>query len=360
MRMHWLGIATMLTMFLTPAGFTQGQSSESAIDQSLAPYASTANSVRLPGGRTIHFTCAGRGSPTVILTAGGGGWGIHWNKVQPAIAAKTRVCAWDRAGFGLSAPSPLTQTVDNTTSDLEAALAHGGITGPYVLVGHSAGAYESLLLADRQPAKVVGMVLVDPSIPNQAARFRRATPAIFGLMGPSDQQPFVALLRKCAAAIRSGAVRRGAPDPDSCLLPPPLPSNYPEPLRLILSEQGSSASLTDIASAMDTLASSHASFDESGKMVVSPHRSYGAMPLIVLTAGEFHLSPEAPQAAKDEVATRQAEWHRAHDEYAALSARGVNRIVPGSAHVIQWDKPQVVIDSVTEVVDAARTLQHPR
>src|SRR5205814_1606569 len=114
---------------------------------------------RLPDGRTIHLVCMGQGSPVVILTAGEAGWSIAWNKVQPGVAAKTRVCAWDRAGLAFSSPSPKPPTVDNAASDLQAALAAAGIAGPYVVVGHSLGAYESLLLADRQPSKVVGMVL---------------------------------------------------------------------------------------------------------------------------------------------------------------------------------------------------------
>ena len=71
------------------------------------------------------------------------------NKVQPAVAQKTRVCAWDRASWGLSSPSRQPQTADNRTSDLQAALKADGIKGPYVVVGHSMGGYESLLLKDR-------------------------------------------------------------------------------------------------------------------------------------------------------------------------------------------------------------------
>jgi hypothetical protein len=37
------------------------------------------------------------------------------------VAKITRVCAWDRPGFGFKSPSPATQNVDTTTTDLEAA-----------------------------------------------------------------------------------------------------------------------------------------------------------------------------------------------------------------------------------------------
>jgi pimeloyl-ACP methyl ester carboxylesterase len=355
----WIGVVILMTIgHPVPEAFAKGKASGPSVDQSLAPYASQASSVRLPGNRSIHFTCAGHGSPTVILIAGGGGWGIHWNKVQPAIAAKTRVCAWDRAGFGFSGPSPVPQTLANRTSDLEIALARGGIPAPYIVVGHSAGAYESLLLTDREPTKVVGMVLVDPSVPDQPNRFRRATPAISATMGPSSQQPVVLLLRKCAAGIRAGAVRPGA-DPDHCLTPPPFPPDYPQVLRVALTKLSASATPQVIASVYETIASSDAAFDADSEAIVSSHRAYGSMPLTVLTAGEFRLPANASQAVKDEVPARQADWRRAHDEYAALSRRGENRIVAGSGHIIQWDKPQAVINAVIETVKAARATPHP-
>jgi hypothetical protein len=43
-----------------------------------------------------------------------------------------------------------------------------------------------------------------------------------------------------------------------------------------------------------------------------------------------------------------------HDALAALSTRGVNRIVPDSVHPIHLAKPQLVIDAIDEVVDEAR------
>src|SRR5690606_21439786 len=98
--------------------------------------------------RRLHLVCMGQGSPTVILTAGNTRWSIDWNLVQAPVARETRVCAWDRAGFGLSDPPPRPQTVAETSADLANALEIGGITGPFILVGHSLGGYETLLLAD--------------------------------------------------------------------------------------------------------------------------------------------------------------------------------------------------------------------
>ena len=60
-----------------------------------------------------------------------------------------------------------------TTADLIAALKATRVEGPFVVVGHSLGAYETLLLKDRAPEVVVGMVLVDPSVPDQVDRLNK-------------------------------------------------------------------------------------------------------------------------------------------------------------------------------------------
>jgi pimeloyl-ACP methyl ester carboxylesterase len=129
--------------------------------------------VRIAGGKTIHMKCMGTGSPTVILTAGGGGSAADWGKVQPEVARTTKVCAWDRLGSGFSSKSTGRETVAETTADLIAALEANRTKGPFVVVGHSLGSYETLLLKDKAPEAVLGMVLVDPSIPDQFDRLNK-------------------------------------------------------------------------------------------------------------------------------------------------------------------------------------------
>jgi pimeloyl-ACP methyl ester carboxylesterase len=48
-------------------------------------------------------------------------------------------------------------------ADLHALLAEVGEAGPYVVVGHSAGALNGRLYASTYPDEVAGMVLIDPS-----------------------------------------------------------------------------------------------------------------------------------------------------------------------------------------------------
>ena len=38
------------------------------------------------GGRKLHLDCSGKGSPTVVLVAGGNAFSIDWALVQPRVA----------------------------------------------------------------------------------------------------------------------------------------------------------------------------------------------------------------------------------------------------------------------------------
>jgi pimeloyl-ACP methyl ester carboxylesterase len=263
------------------------------------------------------------------------------------------VCSWDPAGLGLSSASPLPQTSANKAADLWAALQAAHIKGPYVVVGHSLGAYDSLLLADRHPKAVAGMVLVDPSIPDQTAIFDRVTPAQNAWLA-ARPDPLAPLLHKCAAGIRAGTIQRGGPDPDHCLYAPRWPDTWPQPLRDALNRQFDEASPAAIAANMETFASNVESTDEDSRVVINPARNYGDMPLVVLTAGEFNSPPDYSDAARAEIPAFEAEWRRGHDAYAALSTRGVNRIVPGATHAMTDEMPQVVIDAIGEVVRESR------
>lgn len=195
-------------------------------DPLLEPYARPRILARLADGRRIHPVCMGRGTPTVILTAGLGDWsGGAWRKVQGVIAADTRVCAWDRAGFGFSDPSPQPQDLVHTTADLEEALKSARIAGPYVIVGHSLGGYESLLFADRHRGEVAGMVLVDPSVPGQSAMFEAKAPRLNGFINSLYAQAENGL-RDCIAKLKVGGG-----EAEKCL---EEPADYPDDLKRAL------------------------------------------------------------------------------------------------------------------------------
>src|ERR1700733_5181884 len=85
------------------------------------------------GGHRLHLWCTGTGSPVVVLEAGGGGNVLEWNRVQPDVAKTTRVCSYDRAGFGWSELGPNPRTAEQIVSELHALLQAAHVPAPYVL-----------------------------------------------------------------------------------------------------------------------------------------------------------------------------------------------------------------------------------
>jgi pimeloyl-ACP methyl ester carboxylesterase len=97
-----------------------------------------------------------------------------WRWVQPRIGRLTRVCSYDRAGIGQSAPVPPGQhrTPQTQVHELHQLLRSAQIPPPYILVGHSWGGFLARLFAHDYPHDTVGVVLVD------ATTFAYLTPAV--------------------------------------------------------------------------------------------------------------------------------------------------------------------------------------
>jgi len=132
--------------------------------------------VDVGGGRKIFVSCAGTGSPTVILEHGLDSSGFEWREVQDAIADTTQVCFTSRANMGFSdrIPGDDQRTMQDAVDDLTAVLTAADVEGPYVLVGHSAGGLSMRLFADQHPEDVVGMVLVDTTHEDMLNRMEQA------------------------------------------------------------------------------------------------------------------------------------------------------------------------------------------
>jgi pimeloyl-ACP methyl ester carboxylesterase len=134
-----------------------------------------AGRVAIGDGREMYVEGRGSGSPIVVLVSGLDAGADLWNKEEQSaprvlteVAKFTRVYAYDRPGapHGDGLPSRSDAVVQPTTpqdavSDLHALLHAIKAPGPYVLVGHSYGGLVTRLYASTYPEEVAGMVLVD-------------------------------------------------------------------------------------------------------------------------------------------------------------------------------------------------------
>ena len=289
------------------------------------------------GGRRLHLHCDGSGPVTVVFDAPGTEAGWSWHKVQPEVAKRTRACVYDRAGLGFSDPSPLPVSSGNAVADLRALLRAAGIAPPYILVGSSYGGANVQLYAYRHPDEVQGLVLVDAQHDDETERLDRASQGKLKQLYAMQ----AGMMEQCAQAARTG-FDAGSAAFGACT--------------------GGTGGIHDRALAAARLAvlrspvywqaalAENAGYDASGAELKRARRSFGDLPLVVLTRGVSpYAVPGRPPSALNKAT--EAEHLAMQKELAALSSRSTHRVVAGAGHIIQEDRPEAVVEAVDRILE---------
>ncbi len=298
------------------------------------------NHVNPPGrlvsvaGGDIHLLCSGEGSPTVILDAGLGGSTLDWTLVQEQVARFTRVCSFDRPGYGWSEPRAGERTTRNIVRELEELLRTAEIPGPYVLVGHSFGGLNMRLFSTRNPGKVCGLVLVDAS---HEEGLERLPPA------------FWKSIRLTLSVARWISPIGGLRLADALGLIPNtrvfecLPKEAAVSARRHLCR---SQTIRTTHRELDALSESQRQVAEAGRL--------GDLPVVVLTSSvSTHPGRDLPPGVSIEEMRRA--WRALQAELLRLSSRSRQVLVEDSGHYIAIERPQPVIRAIRETVQLART-----
>ena len=114
------------------------------------------------GQHNLYFFERGEREPVVLFEAGIGATHLNWRYIQDSIAQFNSTVSYDRAGLGWSGPSRTPRTPFNIATELREALRLAGVNPPYVLVGHSFGGLVTRRFALLFPDDVAGIVLIDP------------------------------------------------------------------------------------------------------------------------------------------------------------------------------------------------------
>jgi pimeloyl-ACP methyl ester carboxylesterase len=115
--------------------------------------------VTTPDGKTRHLLVRGTGDLTVVVDASLGG--VEGYLLIDELAKLTKVCIYDRSGYGRSEPSFKSRDSHQIVHELDELLTQAQIPPPYILVGDSFGTYNLRLYAHRFPERVIGLVLTD-------------------------------------------------------------------------------------------------------------------------------------------------------------------------------------------------------
>jgi len=273
------------------------------------------------GGYRLDLNCTGRGSPTVILESGAGVLAIDWKLVQPEIAQFTRVCSYDRAGYGWSDPGPMPRTSEQIAKELHTLMQKAGEKPPYVLVGHSAGGLDVRVYNGKFPNEVVGMVLVDATHEDQA----NVMPPSMKKVSDEQVKKFDQQTKYQILLVRFGYAR------------------------LTSSHRDEETVLDLQPKFIEAMKSELDSFEEDGNEVRAAG-TLGDKPLIVLTAGKERIPQRFSRRDFDayiRIWVDDLQMREAH-----LSSRGKRIIVPDSGHMIPLERPDTIISAVHEICAA--------
>ena len=265
------------------------------------------------GGHRLHIYCVGEGVPSIIFDSGVGGFSLEWSRVQNVLARRTRVCAYDRAGYGWSDLGPLPRTSERITRELHTLLERAGVAGPYIIAGHSFGGYNAQLFARNYPDQTAGLVLIDSSHPEQIER----------LPGPEP-----------------GTVKRVRPGSNSYVVSWFFPHpNFPDENALMAQR------IMQSWQHKMTWREEMTVFSVSAKQVKAS-RPMPEVPVLVLTRGRSFW----PGYSKGDETERV--WMELQDELSQLGANPVHLIAERSGHVIHLDQPGIVITAMQTMLNA--------
>ena len=271
------------------------------------------------GGHRLYLSCTGSGSPTVLLESGLGETSAYWAWIAPAVARKTQVCVYDRAGRGWSEAAPGPQDGVGVATDLHTLLDRADVRGPLVLVGHSSGAQYVRIFAGRYPEQVAGMVLLDAQ-PATAMTRLPAYPAFYRTFRRvSAVLPSLARVGVGRVIARAGA------------------SGLPPQARDV--QRASHSSAQFYRSLRDEFAQPPVALAQADAV-----RTLGERPLIIVTA----------------VRDAQPGWLPLQDELMRLSTNSVHRTLPSATHASLIEDAQDARASSQAIRDVVESVRHGR
>jgi pimeloyl-ACP methyl ester carboxylesterase len=308
----------VLVIVVAFAGWTWQNAMESRDERELPPPGRLVD----VGGHRMHIYCQGQGHPTVIVEQGIGAQSLAWAPLNEQMSSITTLCAYDRVGMGYSEPVDHPTSAREVATNLNELLKAAGMSDDIVLVGWSAGGMYAREYYRQFPEHVKGMVLVDSAHEQQLFRMPPPPDESFN---PMKVYRYLAPLGWVRA---TGRIERQ-------FAKAPLPASLRERLIAI-----------NLKSHMyRTLLAEGAGFEADLAENRAPP-SLGDLPLIVLTEGK----PNIP-FMRDNLAV----WNALHAELAKLSTNSKHIIATNSAHAIHRSEPQLIFESVREVVAAVRS-----
>jgi pimeloyl-ACP methyl ester carboxylesterase len=118
--------------------------------------------IDIGNGRKHYLLEKGSGDSTVLFESGIAATNLNWCNIQEEVSRFASTASYDRGGLGWSSPCQSARTPRNIAVELHELLSGAEIKPPYILVGHSFGGLVMRRFAQLYPDEVTSIVLVDP------------------------------------------------------------------------------------------------------------------------------------------------------------------------------------------------------
>lgn len=276
------------------------------------------------GGYRLHLDCRGQGTPTIVISPGVGVWSVQWSKIQQALAEQTRVCTYDRDGYGWSDFGQAAASAATAADELHLLLEKAEEPRPYVIVGESYGGYIARLMVANHREDVAAAALVESAHERQWEEIPEAKV----LMLQGRQQVRIARWLSCVGVFRIWPVDRG--------------EDLSREARALLIE--SQARAQTYVAFGNELAAALTSAQQAGSV-----RSLGNLPLVVVSA-RHSFDKFFPPGERQKTGPMNEKWMHLQDELAQLSTNSVHLVSESATHAIAREQPDFVVAAIRSAV----------
>ncbi len=317
-----LGIAS-LVVFLLIVGLTYEQVSRFRTNSNYNPEGEFVD----VGGYNLHFLRQGSGGPTVVFESGLDSNGhLPWYKVESVVSSSTTTVSYDRAGVLWSERGDKPKTGEAMGEDLANLLKQGNFPKPYILVGHSLAGITLPPFVTSNAEDVAAVVLVDASHHDQINRF----PSEINNMNQTPPRWIIDML------IPFGVARLITP---SLVFPN---TNAEDRINIV----GGAVALNNLSGFLDEMENVEALADEASNLT-----SFGNIPVVVITGASPTRNDVLPEQIRDDM-TRI--WNELQVDHLNLSTDSHQILAMESGHYVQIDEPEVVIDTILDLITKIR------
>lgn len=247
-----------------------------------------------------------------------------WEIVQSNIATVAKICTYDRAGYGWSDLGPNPRTFEQMVRELKILLEKKGIHPPFIFVGHSLGGPISRYYQSQYPDDVAGMIFVD-AIHKEMPVFSRTFRVVSQVFSFLSYFGVLRLLFRFCPSISAN---------------PQWTSSM---------QKTYTACHQAKTKAFATCLKEWDGYEASFRGLKANARSLATIPVTVISRDPNQ--PIRPRMSEEALHKNREELEKLKKQHLDESPHARFIVAERSGHVVQLDRPEVVIEEIRRMID---------